>query len=582
MELKKLKANLKKDYSSFKKIKLAILSDASTEFLTLAIRGLGYDLGYDFEIYVATYGALENELLNTHADLYKFNPDFILLFQTVKKLQSQFYFLNDEHKQHFAEDGVRKLQTYYDFVLSKNSSCKIIYANFPEMFASVFGNYATKVSTSFEYQLRKLNFELMNLCQKSGNLFINDLSKIQNLSGIPQFHDSRMHINADFAYAPEILPTIAKNTTDIILALDGHIKKCVIVDLDNTLWGGVIGDDGIENIEIGSLGIGKAFTEFQIWLKQLQNRGIILAVCSQNNEEIAQGPFLNHPEMVLKLEDFAIFVANWGSKAENIKHIQKTLNSGFNSLVFLDDDPYQRTLVKNYLPEVCVPDLPKDPSDYLAYLNSLNLFETSTYSDADKQRNQYYREEVNREALKGYYTTEADYLKKLEMVAEVLPFNAYTLPRISQLIQRSNQFNLRTIRYTEAELQALSQSHDHICLAFSLHDKFGNYDIVSIIILREESEKNWFIDTWIMSCRVLKRGLEDFVLNHIIALAKSKQYHTVIGEYIPTTKNALVANHYAAMQFRENDLRWHLDVATHEPEVCYIQKKEQKSCQTAV
>lgn len=582
MELKQLKANLKKDFSSLKKIKLALLSDASTEFLVMAIRGLGYDLGYDFEIYVATYGAVESELLNPYADLYSFNPDFILIFQTVKKLQRQFYTLNDEQKMDFAKESIQQLHAYYDFVLSKNPACKILYANFPEMVTSVFGNYANKVSLSFEYQLRKLNFELMNLCQELSNLFINDLSKIQNLYGIPQFHDSRMYINADFAYAPHILPAIAKSTTDIVLALDGQIKKCVILDLDNTLWGGVIGDDGIENIEIGGLGIGKAFTEFQTWLKQLQNRGIILAVCSQNNEAIAQAPFLNHPEMVLKLEDFAIFVANWGSKAENIKHIQLTLNIGFNSLVFLDDDPYQRTLVQNYLPEVCVPDLPKDPSDYLAYLNTLNLFETSTYSEADKQRNQYYREEVNREALKGYYATEADYLNKLEMVAEVLPFNAYTLPRISQLIQRSNQFNLRTIRYTEAELQALAQNQSHQCLAFSLYDKFGSYDIVSLIILREEAEKTWFIDTWIMSCRVLKRGLENFVLNHLMTIAKSKHYHTVIGEYLPTAKNGLVAEHYAKLGFQKTDLRWRLDVTTYEPAVCYIQNKESKSCPAAV
>lgn len=582
MDLKQLKANLKKDFSSLKKIKLAILSDASTEFLVLAIRGLGYDLGYDFDIYVAAYGSIESELLNPYAELYTISPDFIVIFQSVKKLQRQFYTLNDAQKQAFADDNIRQVHAYYDFVLSKNSACKILYANFPEMVTSVFGNYANKVSLSFEYQLRKLNFELMNLCQKHSNLFINDLSKIQNLYGIPQFHDSRMYITADFSYAPDVLPAIAKNTTDIILALDGQIKKCVILDLDNTLWGGVIGDDGIENIEIGGLGIGKAFTEFQMWLKQLQYRGIILAVCSQNNEEIAQSPFLKHPEMVLKLEDFAIFVANWGSKAENIKHIQQTLNIGFQSLVFLDDDPYQRTLVQNYLPDVCVPDLPKDPSDYLAYLNTLNLFETATYSEADKQRNQYYREEVNREALKGYYATEADYLQKLEMVAEILPFNAYTLPRISQLIQRSNQFNLRTMRYTEAELQAFSQQQTHQCLAFSLHDKFGSYDIVSILILREDAEKTWFIDTWIMSCRVLKRGLENFVLNHLMTLAQSKHIHTVVGEYIPTAKNGLVAEHYAKLGFQARELYWHLDVTSYEPSVCYIQNKELQSCPTTV
>ncbi len=574
MDFIRLKNNLKKDYSGLRKIRLAILSDSSTEFLAVAFRGFGYDLDYDFELYVADYGAIESELLNTSSFLYDFQPEFILVFQSIKKLQHQFDVLSDERKIDFADAHITQVCAYYDVLLSKNASCKIVYANFPEMFESIFGNYATKLQISFEYQIRKLNFELMNVSQKLGNLFINDLCKIQNQYGVERFYDTRMYVHADLAYALEILPKIAKNTTDIMLALDGNFKKCVILDLDNTLWGGVIGDDGIENIEIGSLGIGKAFSEFQVWLKQLQRRGIILAVCSQNQEDVAKNPFMNHPEMVLKLEDFSIFVANWGSKAENIKHIQKTLNIGFNSLVFLDDDPYQRNLVKTYVDDICVPDLPKDPAEYVSFLCDLNLFETASYSEVDKQRGQYYREEVNRETLKGYYASDAEYLKNLEMTAEVLSFNAYSLPRVLQLIQRSNQFNLRTIRYSEKELQEIALSKTTFALAFSLQDKFGNYDIVSLVILKADSKQELFIDTWIMSCRVLKRGLEDFVLNCVVNIAKREQYERLIGEYIPTQKNALVVDHYSKMLFQQKGSRWFLDVSAYEQRVCYIENKE--------
>lgn len=576
MDFNTLKKNLKKDYSALKKVKVALLSDSVTDLLVTAIRGLGYERGYDFQFYVPDYGTTDYELLNVNSDLYSSNAEFVLLFFSTHKIQHIFYALDDSRKLEFAKNFINQLTLYYEAIASKNSATKIIYANFPEIMWSVFGNYATKLPFSFEYQLRTLNLELMNLSQKLGGFFINDLCKVHHYFGTSKYYDPRMHINADLVHAPDILPHIAKNTIDIIDALNGDFKKCIILDLDNTLWGGVIGDDGIENIQIGSLGIGKAFTLFQLWLKQLQQRGIILAVCSQNNEAIAKQPFINHPEMVLKLEDISLFVANWGSKAENIKYIQKTLNISLSSMVFCDDDPFQRNLVKTHLPEVCVPEMPQDPADYVGFLNSLNLFETSSYSEVDKQRGQYYYEELNREALKNCYSSEADYLKNLEMAADVLSFNAYTLPRVLQLIQRSNQFNLRTIRYTENQINELVQDKSVSCIAFALQDKFTNYDIVSLVILKEEVKGELFIDTWIMSCRVLKRGLEHFVLNHIVAVAKEKHGTKLRGEYIPTNKNALVACHYDHLNFQKEADCWVLNCDQYIKKECFISKGQKE------
>lgn len=570
MTFEKLRKNLKQDFSSLKKIRVALLSDSASQFLAMALRGYGYECKLNLDIYEAPYNQIDHEILNPASDLYHFNPDFILIFNSSYKLHKKFSLLTDDQKVKFSTNYASQLKEFYAVLIKQMPACKIIYANFPEINTSIFGNYANKVLFSFDYQLRQLNVELMHTSEQLGNLFINDLSNIQNKVGRDRFHDYRLYINADMAYSLDVLPELAKNTLDIINAMLGNFKKCLILDLDNTLWGGIIGDDGIENIEIGNIGIGKVYSEFQTWIKELKERGIILAICSQNNEEIAKRPFINHPEMILRLEDISVFVANWGSKAENIKYIQSILNIGFNSMVFVDDDVYQRHLVRTYLPEVCVPELPHDPANYLSYLSTLNLFEIANFSEEDKSRAKYYKEESERIQLKSAYTTEVDYLKSLEMEGGILAFNEFTLPRVTQLIQRSNQFNLRTIRYAEEQLLEIAQSKEFFSLAFSMKDKFGEYGIVSIIIVKSISSQELFIDTWIMSCRVLKRTLEGFALNWIVRVARNAGYKKLIGEYIPTNKNSLVVDHYKKMGFQEENGSWHLNVDEYQEKVCYI------------
>jgi FkbH-like protein len=360
---------------------------------------------------------------------------------------------------------------------------------------------------------------------------------------------------------------------DIIKTIQGKIKKCLILDLDNTLWGGIIGDDGLENIQIGNLGIGETFTKWQHWIKQLQERGIILAVCSKNDERIAMEPFEKHNDMVLRLADIAVFVANWDNKADNVRHIQSVLNIGFDSMVFVDDNPAERKMVRDNLPEVTVPELPEDPAEYLSFLQQLNLFETASITEEDGDRTRQYQEESKRVSKKKSFVNEDEFLQSLDMIGKCGPFSKMDVPRIAQLTQRSNQFNLRTIRYTDEDISRIASSSGYETISFKLSDTFGDYGLVSIIIL-EKRKDEMFIDTWIMSCRVLKRGLEQMVINEIVSLAKKNGLNKISAEYIPTSKNGMVKEHYTGLGFKSTGEtnKWMLDVGSYTDKKHFIKK----------
>ncbi len=338
--------------------------------------------------------------------------------------------------------------------------------------------------------------------------------------------------------------------------------------------GGIIGDDGIENIQIGSLGIGKAFSEFQYWIKKLKNRGIIVAVCSKNTESVAKEPFEKHPDMVLRMEDISVFKANWDNKADNIRQIQSVLNIGFDSMVFLDDNPFERNIVRENIPEICVPELPEDPANYLEYLYELNLFETVSFSNEDTDRTKLYQIEAERVKVFQKFTNEDDFLKNLEMHSNIEPFNKFNTPRIAQLSQRSNQFNLRTVRYAEADIERISNSKDYVTFSYTLADKFGDNGLICVIILQKENEKSLFIDTWFMSCRVLKRGMENFALNTIVDFAKKNGYTSIKGEYIPTAKNDMVKDHYLNLGFIKSHPYFSLEVENYQERKNYIKIKK--------
>jgi FkbH-like protein len=563
-----LKKNLKKDFSKFKKARIAILGDSATQLLAQAIRGYGYEVEMDFDIYEADYDQIEMQVFDTSSEVYSFKPDYVIIFQCTQKLMKHFYKLPLDERRGFADAHLAKVRSMYDAVTSK-LKCRVIYFNFVLVDDAVFGNFANKIRFSFLYQLRKINLGLMDLAQGLKNLFICDVEGLASNWGTEEANDMSIYVNTDIVFSLDFMPAVAKNVADIILAVSGRLKKCAILDLDNTLWGGIIGDDGMENIQLGDLGIGKAYTELQLWLKELRKRGILLAVCSKNTEEIAREPFEKHPDMVLRMEDISIFVANWENKADNIRRIQGVLNIGFDSMVFIDDNPVEREMVRTHIKDVTVPDLPEDPAEYLSFLRSLNLFETASFSEEDETRTEQYQQEAKRKIAQEVFTNEDDFLKSLDMAAGVSTFNKFNTPRVSQLTQRSNQFNLRTVRYTEDDIAKIASSEDHIHLAFNLKDKFGDYGLICVVIMQKRGDA-LFIDTWIMSCRVLKRDMELFTLNEIVRIARDKGIKKIIGEYLPTPKNGLVKNHYADLGFTENSGLWFLNVDGYADRTNYI------------
>ena len=572
MEFNHLKKNLKKDFTGLKKIKVSLLSDTASQLLVQVIRGYGYEYSYDLDIFEADFNQIDRQIMDYSSELYEHEADITIIYESSHKLLNKFNKMPADQKKDFAENHIEYLDMLIK-TLSAKLKTKIIYLNLAEINDTVYGNYANKLNNSFVFQQRKFNYLLMEKAVETPELFICDLSAIQSLYGKKQLFSPSIYINTEMVLSIDILPKVAHGILSIIAAMNGRMNKCIILDLDNTTWGGIIGDDGIENIQVGTLGIGKAFTELQYWVKSLQQRGIIIAVCSKNTESVAKEPFEKHPDMVLRLDDIAVFVANWENKADNIRQIQSILNIGFDSMVFLDDNPFERNIVRDNIPGICVPELPPDPAEYLQYLYSLNLFETISVSNEDAERTKLYQTESKRVIQQQKFTNEDDFLKDLNMLSIVEPFNKFNTPRVAQLSQRSNQFNLRTVRYTDSDIEALATADDFHTFSFTLEDKFGDNGLICVIILKKENDSTLFIDTWFMSCRVLKRGMEHFVLNTIVNFAIDNGFSIVKGEYIPTAKNEMVKEHYKNLGLMESGDFWTLNTSDYINKKCFINKK---------
>lgn len=570
---KELKRNIKHCDAQLPQLKVSLLGDTATQLLSVALRGTAIERGYNIDLYEAEYNQVERQVMDPTSELYAHNAQYTIIFQSTHKLLEHFSMSDANTRVSLADERIAFLRSACQSVQGK-----VICFNYPEIEDVVFGSYANLLEESFTYQIRKLNYKLMQLAQELPNLYICDIAGLQNKFGRDWMFDTSVYVSTEMILSIDALPYVASRTMDIICAIEGRFKKCLILDLDNTVWGGVVGDDGWENIQVGhGLGIGKAFTEFQQWVKKLRERGIIICVCSKNDEEKAKEPFEKNPEMVLKLDDISVFIANWENKADNIRTIQSILNIGFDSMVFLDDNPFERNIVRENVPGVVVPELPEDPGDYLEYLYSLNLFETASYSNVDKDRTKQYQVEAQRVVAATKFTNEADFLKSLNMLSVVEGFTPFNTPRVAQLSQRSNQFNLRTVRYTDADIARMEADPDYQCFSFTLEDKYGDNGLICVVILHKEDANTLFIDTWFMSCRVLKRGMEHFTLNTIVEYAMQQGYKRIIGEYIPTAKNNMVSEHYDRLGFKllsdENKKRYELDVNSYKNKECYITKK---------
>ena len=547
-----------------KPLRIALVGSSTLDHFSEILRFWLASCGFQTEIWDAGYNMIEQNILNPDSELYQFNPDIVWIFTNHRDVQALAKPGDDDKAVSEAQNlSLQRFQTLWKGI-QEHCSATIIQNNADIPPENTFGNFESSTPWGKTQFLQNFNHALAQITPPG--VVILDFDSIANYYGKSRWLDERYWYHSKHAFSLNANGLVAARGARLIQGLKGQAKKCLVLDLDNTLWGGVIGDDGLEGILLGHGAEGEAFVDFQRYLLSLKERGIILTVCSKNEDENARLPFLKHPDMVLKIEDIAVFVANWQGKSDNIQNIAKTLDIGLDSMVFLDDNPAERDLVRQMLPMVSVPEMPEDPSFYLRTLDEQRYFETTAFSEEDSKRAEMYRNNAQRKSIQNQYSDLSEYLKSLEMKATVGDLDPIHLPRFSQLINKSNQFHLTTTRYTESEITQLLQDERYSCHYFKLKDKFGDNGLISAVILKKEEDGSLQIDTWAMSCRVLARQMEDCICNTIADIAQRKSCQKVKGIYIPSKKNKLVKDLYKKMGFQlldasEEQSTWeiHLD-----------------------
>ena len=526
-------------------VRLALLADCAVQQLAQLLAALLGRAGVRTEIYEGAFDAIELESCAAGSEMYRFAPEVVVVLNSAQALRAAHSGVEPQ----FAAQRLQRILAVWD-AAEAHSQATILQSTFAVPPDSQYGNYDLSVPTSLRSTVAELNAAIAAAARTRARVRIHDVENTAAWVGRREFFDERAWDLWKAPCALEHLPRVARNIADVVLALRGRVVKCVVTDLDNTLWGGVIGDDGLEGLALSAHvgGAGESFVRLQHFLKQLSQRGILLAVCSKNDEATALAPFREHPNVVLRREDIAMFVANWEDKASGLRRIQTELNIGLDSVVFLDDNPFERNLVRELLPEVIVPELPEDPANFVRVLSELNLFETAYVSEEDRQRAALYQREAQRREAATSCASVEGYLRSLGMQATVARFDSFHLPRIAQLMQRSNQFNLCSRRLTEAQCAALAADPVYLPLYASLSDRFGDHGLISVVVL-ERSADALLIRDWLMSCRVLGRGVEQLLMNYVVARAAGFGLPRVVGEYIPTPKNAMVREFFAQFGF---------------------------------
>lgn len=555
-------------------IRVAVLAEFASQKYCELLRVLFARSGFDARIHEAEYDTIELEALNGDSALYAFEPDVVLIVPSTNALRYK-YFQDGDERTSFADRIAERFDAVWRAIASRTKA-QIVQGNFAMPYERQFGNFDWKVPGSFYVEVHRLNAKLAELA-RSTNVLLDDIDSVASHVGRGNFCDEKLWTIAKALCSLEHLPRVVQNVVDVVLSTRGRAIKCLVLDLDNTLWGGIIGDDGIDGIAIGPFGDGEPFYRLQLFLRELKRRGIILCVASKNNHDTALRAFREHPEMVLREEDIAVFMVNWEPKVEGIKAIKEVLNIGFDAIAFLDDNPFERNMVRQYLPDVVVPELPEDASDYVRAICELNLFETTAFTAEDGQRTALYQEEAKRKLLEKSFADVGDYLRSLEMQIRIAPFDSFHISRIAQLIQRSNQFNLTTRRWGQTECEAaMNGGPDVLPLYVRLADRFGDYGLISVVVLQREGT-DAMIPMWLMSCRVLSRGVEQHVMNHVVARARELGAKRLVGEYIPSAKNAMVKDFYEKFGFsllNETEAtkatRWALDVDSYVTKATFI------------
>lgn len=529
-----------------KTLSLGIVSNATTDFLGNALRATAPRYGFDARLTIADFGQPMQEALDPSSPVNRARPDLILLALDHRALPMAVS--PGQNSSELAKPALAYLRRVRD-ALARNSGARLMLQTIARPSEPLFGGFDRMVGGTWTNLIAEINAGIIALATETGDLVV-DFASLAEEVGLSQWHDPGRWHDAKISFALDALPLAADHVLRVVAAWRGSARKVLVLDLDNTLWGGVIGDDGLDGIVLGQGdGVGEAFLELQRTAKQLSERGIVLAVCSKNTELIAREPFQKHPEMVLTERDISAFVANWNDKASNLRVIARTLELGLESFVFLDDNPAEREQVRQALPEVAVPELPDDPSAYAWLLRQAGYFESVAFTQEDRDRAGYYAANSERALAQAEHQSIDDYLRSLDMTISVAPIDAASLTRTVQLTNKTNQFNTTTRRVDEDEVRVWMHSPDHIILQARVGDRFGDYGIVGVVMANHRGNGDWTLPLWLMSCRVLNRKVEDEILNALVDRLRGRGAKRLMGEYIPTPKNGLVKDLYQKFGF---------------------------------
>lgn len=544
---KSLKKELLNQNTNFLEKKIAILGGSTTNDIKLILELflLNYDIKPSF--YESEYNQYFQEAMFENKELDEFEPDIIFIHTSNRNITNYPTILNTSE-----EIDNLLYQEYQKFVgiwenLSKKYNCPIIQNNFEYPFYRLLGNKdATDIHGKTNF-ITRLNLEFSKYAESHDNFFINDINYQSSLYGLEKWSDQFYWHMYKYALAVPAIPLLAFNVANIIKSIYGKNKKGLVLDLDNTLWGGIVGDDGVDNIKIGQdTSEGQVYYEFQNYIKELKQMGIILNINSKNDYENAISG-LEHPDGVLKKDDFVVIKANWLPKSKNMLEIANELNLGVDSLVFVDDNPAERAIINQHIPSVKTPEM-KSPETYINTIDRAGFFEVTNLSKDDLKKTQMYRDNMERNRIMASFTNYDDYLKSLEMHAKIESFIPLYMARIAQLTNKSNQFNLTTKRYTQAEIEEVSNDDNYLTLYGKLEDIFGDNGVISVVI-GHINKTILDIDLWIMSCRVLKRDVEKAMLDVLVKRALEKGIKEIHGYYYPTAKNGMVKDFYELQGF---------------------------------
>jgi FkbH-like protein len=545
-----------------KVIRVAVLSSFTLNGLEETLRVKCDELNVNCITFVSGYNQYNQEIFNEKGKLYEFNPDITFLILDVRDiLDRAFYapysYTVEERKQLIA----RKISELENLIgtFIQNSKSKLVLSNSKSPGYSPYGIVETKTDYGIYNMITDFNSRLAEHIRNQNSVFLYDFNAFVNRFGDNNVFDYRQFFIGDIRISFDFIPALANDLIGYVKPLLGLNKKCIVLDLDNTLWGGIIGEDGFEGISLGDTSPGNAFVEFQQRIFSLWKRGIILAINSKNNPDDALQVIKKHPAMILHEEHFAAMKINWNDKISNFKELADELNIGLSSMVFIDDDPVNREMVKTQLPEVLVLDLPNDPSQYAKCLIELNDFNILSVTEEDLDRGKMYFEQKQRTEFEKSVTNLDDFLKQLDIKIKIKNADEFTIPRISQLTLKTNQFNLTTRRYQEEDIRRFTNDKNMIVGCAQVEDKFGDNGITGVFIIKKDNE-TWEIDTFLLSCRVMGRGVENGILGYVLEKAKGSGAKFVKCQYVPTKKNIPCQTFLEDSGFDKKENEWIFDL----------------------